>query len=108
IAISHRGSKRYGMQAIERARAAGARVIGITGQGSQMDGPEVVIPTAPQETSSTHTASYTGNLTALALIAVELGERKGADVSELRTALEGLPGAVASILARQDELRGPA
>jgi glucosamine--fructose-6-phosphate aminotransferase (isomerizing) len=104
IAISHRGTKRYGAQAIARAVEAGVPVIGLTGQGSLMEGPAVVIQTAPPEQSATHTASYLGNLTALALIAAELGARTGADVTGLRAALVTLPESVAAILARQNEV----
>ncbi len=102
ITISHRGSKRYGRQAIDRARAAGMPVIGLTGQGSPMEGPDIIIETASSERSSTHTASYTGSLAALALIAAYLGERNGADVTALRDALDRLPDALAAVLAREN------
>jgi glutamine---fructose-6-phosphate transaminase (isomerizing) len=104
VVISHRGSKRYGMRAIERAREAGMPVVGLTGQGSPMDGPDVVITTAPQDPSSTHSASYTANLAALALVAARLGERNGSDVAALRAALAQLPDAVAAILAREPDI----
>ncbi len=100
VTISHRGSKRYGGQAIARAHTAGMRVVGVTGQNSPMSGPDVIIATAPQERSATHTASYTGNLAALALIAVHVGERTGADVGALRDALGRLPDDIAAMLAR--------
>jgi glutamine---fructose-6-phosphate transaminase (isomerizing) len=104
VAISHRGTKRYGAQAIARALAAGVPVIGLTGHGSPMEGPAVVIPTAPPEQSATHTASYLGNLTALALIAQHVGARTSADVAELRAALDLLPESVAAALAREGEI----
>jgi glucosamine--fructose-6-phosphate aminotransferase (isomerizing) len=104
VAISHRSTKRYGAQAIARAMESGVPVIGLTGQGSPMEGPAVVIQTAPPEQSATHTASYLGNLTALALIAAELGERTGADVAGLRAALARLPESVAALLAREHEI----
>ena len=53
-----------------------------------------MIATAPQERSATHTASYTANLAALALIAVRLGEQTGADVGDLRAAVERLPESI--------------
>lgn len=108
IAISHRGSKRYGNRAIARAHAAGARIIGITGQDSPMEGADVVIATAPQEKSATHTASYTANLAALALIAVAAGERTGADVAPLRAALLGVPAAIETLLGHEDAVRAVA
>ncbi len=103
VTISHRGSKRYGAQAIARAREAGMRVVGVTGQGSPMEGQglDLVIATAPQERSATHTASYTANLAALALIATRLGERAGGDVGELRLALDRLPDDIAALLGRE-------
>jgi glucosamine--fructose-6-phosphate aminotransferase (isomerizing) len=104
VAISHRGTKRYGAQAIARAVEASIPAIGLTGQGSPMEGPAVVLRTAPPEQSATHTASYLGNLTALALIAAELGARTGADVGGLRAALGSLPENVAALLARQEEI----
>jgi glucosamine--fructose-6-phosphate aminotransferase (isomerizing) len=104
VAISHRGTKRYGAQAIARAVAAGVPVVGLTGQGSPMEGPSVVIQTAPPETSATHTASYLGNLTALALIAAHVGARTGADVAALRAALVTLPESMAALLAREAEI----
>jgi glucosamine--fructose-6-phosphate aminotransferase (isomerizing) len=104
IVISHRGSKRYGRLAITRAQEAGVTVVGLTGQGSPMEGPAVVLRTAPQERSSTHTASYLGNLTALALIAAELGVGNGADMGELRDALTRLPELIEARLAREDDV----
>jgi glucosamine--fructose-6-phosphate aminotransferase (isomerizing) len=92
------------MQAIIRAREAGVPVVGVTGQGSPMEGPEVVLATAPPETSSTHSASYTANLAALALVAAALGERNGADMGALRAALDGLPGAITALLDREAEV----
>ncbi|HWE63558.1 MAG TPA: SIS domain-containing protein [Chloroflexota bacterium] len=105
IAISHRGSKRYGTQAIARAHEAGMPVIGITGQQSPMEGVDVLIQTAPQERSSTHTASYTANLAALALVAVHAGERMGAGVQALRNALAHLPEHLETMLAQEARVR---
>ncbi|HEX9056314.1 MAG TPA: SIS domain-containing protein [Ktedonobacterales bacterium] len=105
VAISHRGTKRYGALAITHAREAGIPIVGLTGRGSPMDGADVVVETAPPETSSTHSASYTANLAALALIAAHVGERRGADVTPLRAALATLPDMVSSLLARDDAVR---
>jgi len=92
VAISHRATKRYGARAIAMARDAGLHVIGITGRGSPMEGPDVVIGTAP------------GNLAALALIAARLGEHTGADVSALVAALDQLPEALVALLAREADI----
>lgn len=104
VAFSHRGNKRYGQRALDRAREAGVKTIGITGYDSGLEGPEVIIRTVPQERSSCHTASYTVALAALASIAAYVGDRKGADARELRTAVERLPDDVASILTRENEI----
>ncbi len=105
IAISHRGSKTYGKRAIAMALEAGARVIGLTGQGSPMEGPAVVLYTAPSEESSTHTASYTGNLAGLALIARAVGVEGSAGRQALDDGIARLPGVLDDILANEDDVR---
>jgi glucosamine--fructose-6-phosphate aminotransferase (isomerizing) len=105
IAISHRGNKRYGMESLQRAKAVGMPVVGLTGRDSPMVGPAVVIPTAPQERSSTHTASYTGNLAALALMAARPLDARGAPGAEALTkALPTLPELMDAILHREEEV----
>jgi glutamine---fructose-6-phosphate transaminase (isomerizing) len=99
IAISHRGSKRYGQDAMSRAIAAEAHVIGVTGQDSPMHGAHVLLQTAPQETSSTHSVSYTANLAALGLIALHVGEKTGVDIGALREGLVHIANGIESILA---------
>lgn len=105
VAISHRGGKRYGRLAVERALAAGSRVVGVTGKGSPMEGPEVIVPTVEDEVSSTHTASYTTALTVLALLAARFGEGVGADASELQGAVKKLPDAITDLLEKEEEVR---
>ncbi|HZS91457.1 MAG TPA: SIS domain-containing protein [Chloroflexota bacterium] len=105
IIFSHRGSKTFGNLAIERGAAAGIPVIGITGQDSPMAGPNLVIATAPQEKSATHTASYTANLAAMAAIAVALGEQRGEDMSSIGAGLHRVPEAMEAMLERENELR---
>lgn len=104
LTISHRGAKRYGVRSVERARAIGMPIVGLTGRDSRMDGPAVVIPTAPQEVSSTHTASYTGSLAALAMVAAELGGGSTDAGAELARALPQLPAQVDGLLAREAEV----
>lgn len=105
IAISHRGSKRYGKAAIDLAHAAGLPVIGLTGIGSAMEGPSVVFQTAPSEESSTHTASYTANLAALALIARAVGTPGSAGRTVLDDGLARLPAVLTHLLDDQDAVR---
>ncbi len=105
IAISHRGSKTYGKRAIALSLEGGARVIGLTGQGSPMEGPAIVLHTAPSEESSTHTASYTGNLAGLALIARAVGAEGSVGRQALDEGIARLPGVLEAILADQDAVR---
>jgi glucosamine--fructose-6-phosphate aminotransferase (isomerizing) len=105
IAISHRGSKTYGKRAIALSLDAGAKVIGLTGIGSPMEGPAVVLHTAPSEESSTHTASYTGNLAGLALIARACGAAGSAGRQALAEGIARLPGVLEAILAEEDAVR---
>lgn len=105
IAISHRGGKRYGELAVERARAAGATVITITRSDASAATLENTIPTVENEVSATHTASYTSALSVLALLAVQVGELKGERVVELRDAVTSLPEHVAYMLEREGEIQ---
>lgn len=101
VVISHRGSKTYGNRVLELARRAGSKSIGITGLGSPMDSPDLILHTSPQEKSSTHTMSYTGSLLALAMIAVEYAQKRGAGSDALRTSLDATPRHVESLLRRE-------
>jgi len=104
LAISHSGTNRYGLRAIETAVAARVPLVGVTGRESPMAGPGVVVRTTPPETSSTHTQSYTGNLAAIALLACGLGSRRGQDLGSLPTDLAAVPAHMESILRREDEI----
>ena len=75
VLLSHRGTKRYGIAALQRARAAGCATTLITGQGPHAtpDAADVVIATTVQDPSSAHTISYTGAIAALATLAEALG-----------------------------------
>jgi glutamine---fructose-6-phosphate transaminase (isomerizing) len=101
VMISHRGGKTYGNRVLDWVKSTGAKSIGVTGLDSPMHGPEVIFHTSPQETSSTHTMSYTGNLMALAMAGLAYGERAGPSPHPLRTFLEGMPAAYEGILSRE-------
>jgi glucosamine--fructose-6-phosphate aminotransferase (isomerizing) len=103
ITISHRGNKRYGLETLRRAKEAGLPVVGITGKDSPLTGPEVVLPTVPQERSSTHSASYLGSLMALGLLARSLAEGS-ASFEPVARALPGLPAQIEGVLAREKEI----
>jgi glutamine---fructose-6-phosphate transaminase (isomerizing) len=104
VVISHRGSKRYGSAAIPLAKGGGATVVGITGEASPMHGADAVLTTSPQETSSTHTMSYTGSLTVLALLAAEIARARGRGPDAFDTAIETLPAMLERTLAREEEV----
>jgi glutamine---fructose-6-phosphate transaminase (isomerizing) len=87
VLLSHRGTKRYTKQVLERAQAEGVPTVAIGGEGA----PGAEIVTVPQETAGTFTASHLGALARLAQLAVALG----ADLGELAA----VPGAVDEALA---------
>jgi len=101
VVISHRGAKTYGNRVLDLAKAAGARTIGVTGFDSPMSIPEVIFHTAPQEKSSTHTMSYTGNLMALNMMGLAYAERGGSKPHPLRSALERMPETFDGVIARE-------
>jgi glucosamine--fructose-6-phosphate aminotransferase (isomerizing) len=92
IVISHTTETAFARAARQRAAAAGARLVSVTGTGR--DWPEAIATTAP-ETSETYTASYTAALLVLGRLALELGA-SGISAAEL----SGLPGRVAAAIAR--------
>lgn len=110
IVISHRGSKQYSAQAIERAVAAGVFTVGITGKGSKMQGAGAVLETVAQDPSSAHSISYIGALTRLGQLAVYLATPGGhaALSRQLAQELARIPTFMESILQREDEVRAVA
>ena len=70
IVLSHTAHTGYSMQVLERARAAGAAVVHISGIGNGGD-----VETVAPEESYAYTASHTGALLRIAQIAVALGAR---------------------------------
>jgi glutamine---fructose-6-phosphate transaminase (isomerizing) len=86
ILLSHRGTKQFTSQVLERARAEGAATVVISGLGS----PGADIETTSQERSSAYTTSHTGAMLRLAQIAVALGADLGP--------LDAVPDAVAAVV----------
>jgi glutamine---fructose-6-phosphate transaminase (isomerizing) len=85
VLLSHRGTKQYTSQVLERARADGAATVTISGRGA----PGADIETVEAERSSAFTASHLGALLRVAQIAVALGADLGA--------LADVPDAVAAV-----------
>ncbi len=98
IVVSHRGTKRFSLEALRKARADVRTVVAITGRGSG-EGVKVadyVLTTVDQENSAAHTISYTTALTLLAALAAELGGDE-----EVAHALEALPDQMAMLLGQE-------
>jgi glutamine---fructose-6-phosphate transaminase (isomerizing) len=87
ILLSHRGTKQFTSQVLERARATGTAVAVISGRGA----PGADIETVASEQSAAHTASHTGAMLRLAQLAVALGADLGP--------LDDVPGLVAAVVA---------
>lgn len=86
ILLSHRGTKRFTSEVLERARTDGVATVVIGGIGA----PGTDVETVEQERSSAYTVSHLGALARLATIAVALGADLG-DTS-------GVPDAVARVV----------
>lgn len=98
IVISHRGTKRYSLEALAKARQGAGVGVVITGQGS---GPGLAIAdhtlrTVEQEASAAHTVSYTCALFLLAALAAEIGGDEG-----IRRELGELPDHLARLLGQE-------
>ncbi|MDQ6916039.1 MAG: hypothetical protein M3155_09565 [Actinomycetota bacterium] len=92
LVLSHTGGTGYSRQVLERARAAGAEVVHVSGVGNGGD-----LETTPPEGSYAYTASHTAAMLRLAQLAVALGGNLD---------LEAVPDAVAAVLDRADPPRG--
>jgi glucosamine--fructose-6-phosphate aminotransferase (isomerizing) len=90
IVISHTGETSFARAARERARVAGAPVVGLTAQGAGWD---EALEVAPRETAETYTQSYLASLLTLFRLAAALG------ASDLGDQLQELPERVAGALA---------
>jgi glucosamine--fructose-6-phosphate aminotransferase (isomerizing) len=79
IVVSHRGWKNFSVEAVRRAKTAGALTIAVTGLegGDGIRAADFAIPTCEQEISFAHTKSYTTAMAALALLAIGIAEKRG-------------------------------
>lgn len=89
ILVSHRGSKRYSLEALERFAARSERWVVITGSDSELSGEGTVL-TCAQERSICHTASHVCAMLRLAQVA----EALAGTPPEWVDALAELPAAV--------------
>jgi len=111
IATSHRGWKNFSVEAVRHAKAAGALTIAITGEGGGegIRAADFVFPTCEQEISFAHTKSYTTALAVLAALAIRIADRRGllAD-KNAAAALDGVPDAITSVFASEQQARSAA
>src|SRR5579863_183308 len=107
IIISHRGSKIHGNLAVQRALEAGVTTVGITGKQSKMQGPNIIIETVEQETSSAHSISYTSTLTRLGQIAARLASMNGLteQAQRIEEGLIRIPALIEDMLAREEAVQ---
>ncbi len=104
VVVSHRGSKRYSLEALQKAKASGGVGVAITGKGHEgLAAADYVLRTVEQESSAAHTVSYTSALAFLATLAATVGRD-----AEVRHELEEIPDMLALLLAQEswDELAG--
>lgn len=98
IVISHRGTKRFSLEALQKAKAGGGFGVAITGLGSGegLHAADHLLRTVEQENSGAHTISYTTALALLAALAAELGGN-----GEFAAALEAIPYLMEALLERE-------
>jgi glucosamine--fructose-6-phosphate aminotransferase (isomerizing) len=95
LVMSHRNTKRFSTEVLERERGAGVPVVVIGGRGS----PAVDIETVEQERSAAFTASHLGALMRLVQLAVALGASPDG--------LDRVPDAVQAALERDLGIEPP-
>jgi glucosamine--fructose-6-phosphate aminotransferase (isomerizing) len=108
IGVSHRGTKRYSVAALARAREAGCATVLITGDGGAPGGAksDFTFYTVPQEQSSAHTISYATAIAVLATLADHLGQQAG-NCRPLGSALLAgeIPAALRTALDTEQQMR---
>jgi glucosamine--fructose-6-phosphate aminotransferase (isomerizing) len=109
IGISHRGNKRFTLQALERASESNCIIAVITGEGS--DGPYInactTFRTIAQEQSAAHTASYVGAIAVLASLADSFAhQRTGVHALSEDFLLRDLAAALHASLATEPTIAG--
>jgi glutamine---fructose-6-phosphate transaminase (isomerizing) len=96
VVVSHRGTKRFPNSVLDRAQAAGATTVLVTGSGNPKPGGDFVLRTCPDERAGTHSVSY---VTALAVLAKLISRMLGSEAAAFSRSLESVPGAIRDTLA---------
>jgi glucosamine--fructose-6-phosphate aminotransferase (isomerizing) len=105
VVMAHTGVKSYSALSLQRATAAGARVVSAGSLTAEHPGSQVVLRTVEREQSAAYTASHLAAMTVMAQVATVLGEgRDLPGVNGFRAALARLPDQVADVLAREGEI----
>jgi glucosamine--fructose-6-phosphate aminotransferase (isomerizing) len=107
LVVSHRGTKQYSLQALDRANRHGAPTVTITGKGSGegIHHAGIVLSTVEQELSAAHTKSYTTALSLLAALAVRLGRGAGQEVGAAEEQWAKLPELMTRALRAEAQLK---
>ncbi|MDP6452065.1 MAG: SIS domain-containing protein, partial [SAR202 cluster bacterium] len=105
IVMSHRGTKMYSAQALELAKQSGAATAIVTGIGSaaNTDLADAVVRTTISDPSSAFTISHIGAMTALAMLAAQLGDSPEGTI--LNNELSRLPDLVSEALRSEDAVK---
>lgn len=98
IVVSHRGTKRFSLEALQKAKTGGGVGVVITGVGSGegLGIADYVLRTVGQESSAAHTVSYTTALAILAALAAALGGD-----GKFAAALEAIPDQMEALLGQE-------
>src|SRR3712207_4541076 len=104
LALSHRGTKRYTAQALQRAVEAGCRTAIVTGEGSSVSvRTDAVFRTVAQEGSAAHTVSHTAAISVLAHLAGRVGyHRTGSETLPEVFLRNELPAALGAALGAEE------
>lgn len=117
VVLSHRSTKTYSAKALQEAKSHKAKVTaiftGVTSPASRENAPKDsvgpshhVVHTSRSETSSAFTISHSCAITALLLLAVAVGKRKGSKrAAEVEASVDRLPEVLKATLQTEDDIK---
>jgi glucosamine--fructose-6-phosphate aminotransferase (isomerizing) len=107
LVVSHRGTKQYSLEALDRASRHGVPTVTITGHGAGegIQHADTVLRTVEQELSAAHTKSYTTALALLAALAVRLGHGAGQEVGAADAQCARLPALMTQALQTEAQVK---
>ena len=99
VVVSHRGTKRFSLEALEKAKASAGVGVVVTGKGSgqRLAIADYTLRTVEQEASAAHTVSYTSAMALLAALAAAMGADEA-----LHQELHAIPDQLATLLGQED------